>query len=126
MRVSDYFRLLRENRFQVHPFKYPMTLLGTGCAVVNSTLAGVQYLTHGKNIRNATLDQPPVFIIGHWRSGTTLMHELMAMDSRMAFPTNFDAFVLARHKRMILPCARLGRLRLIDESLFQIERIVII
>ena len=93
MRMSDYFRLLRENRFQIHPLKYPMALLGTGCAVMNSALAGVQHLTHGNKIKEALLKQPPVFIIGHWRSGTTLMHELMAMDSRMAFPTNFDAFV---------------------------------
>ena len=34
-----------------------------------------------------------MFIIGHWRSGTTLMHELISMDPRYAFPSNFDAFL---------------------------------
>jgi len=91
--MSDYFRLFRENRFQIHPVKYPMAFLGTGCAVMNSVLSGVQHLTHGKRIANATLQRPPIFIVGHWRSGTTLMHELMSMDSRLAFPTNFDAFI---------------------------------
>ncbi|MFT5300523.1 MAG: hypothetical protein ACI87E_001011 [Mariniblastus sp.] len=93
MRTRDYFQLLRENRFQIHPIKYPMAVLGTGCALVNSALAGLQHLTHGRRIEAAKPVRPPVFIIGHWRSGTTLMHELMAMDRRLAFPTNFDAFI---------------------------------
>lgn len=29
----------------------------------------------------------PVFIIGHWRSGTTLLHELLCTDPGFAFPT---------------------------------------
>lgn len=93
MLLGDYFRLLRENRFKIDVVKYPMTVLGAGCASVNSVLRGVQQFTHGKRIANANLDRPPVFVIGHWRSGTTLMHELMAKDQRFDFPNNFDAFV---------------------------------
>ena len=32
-------------------------------------------------------------MIGHWRSGTTLLHELMCLDDRFAFPSNFETFV---------------------------------
>jgi hypothetical protein len=35
-------------------------------------------------------DKPPAFILGHWRSGTTLLHELLAMDRRFAAPTLLD------------------------------------
>ena len=28
----------------------------------------------------------PVFILGHWRSGTTLLHGLMAQDDQFAYP----------------------------------------
>lgn len=62
------------------------------CTVVNSTLAGVQQLTMGRRIRKTNPKKPPIFIVGHWRSGTTLMHELLALDERFAYPTNFDAF----------------------------------
>lgn len=93
MRFGDYFRLMRENRFQVHPYKYGMMTLVAGCTVANSAFSRIQHLTHGRRIANAELKGPPVFIIGHWRSGTTLMHELMSMDERLAFPTNFDAFI---------------------------------
>ena len=93
MTTGSYIQLLRENRFQIHPSRYPMTAMVGGCSVINSTLAAIQRATHRKRIQQTTIDQPPVFIIGHWRSGTTLMHELMSLDDRFAWPTNFDAFV---------------------------------
>ena len=93
MLLGDFWKLLRENRFRIHPVKYPMTVLGAGCSTVNSVLSRVQRLTHGRKVASIELTEPPIFIIGHWRSGTTLMHELMAMDERLAFPSNFDAFL---------------------------------
>jgi len=33
---------------------------------------------------------PPVFIVGFWRSGTTLLHELLCLDPRVAYPCSFD------------------------------------
>lgn len=35
----------------------------------------------------------PVFIIGHWRSGTTYLHYLLSQDKSFYAPTNLDAFV---------------------------------
>jgi hypothetical protein len=35
---------------------------------------------------------PPLFIIGHWRSGTTLLHELMMLDDRFCCPTTYQCF----------------------------------
>jgi len=93
MSVGIYYRLLKENRFRVHPFRYPMTGLVGGCSVVNSVLNRCQSLAFEKRIAQAELAQPPIFIIGHWRSGTTLMHELMSLDPEAAFPSNFEAFV---------------------------------
>ena len=93
MLLGDYWKLLRENRFRIHPTKYPMTILGAGCSTMNSILSRVQRLTHGRTVAAVELTEPPIFIIGHWRSGTTLMHELMSMDERLAFPNNFDAFL---------------------------------
>jgi hypothetical protein len=31
-----------------------------------------------------------VFVLGHWRAGTTLLHELLARDPRHAAPTTYD------------------------------------
>jgi hypothetical protein len=93
MRIGDYFQLLKENRFRIHPARIPMATLITGCAAFNSSLAVLQKHFFDDRIKAARLKGPPVFIIGHWRSGTTLMHELISMDPRYAFPSNFDAFL---------------------------------
>ena len=37
------------------------------------------------------LKQPPVFIIGHWRSGTTLLHNLMCQDPQFCFCNMMNA-----------------------------------
>jgi hypothetical protein len=46
--------------------------------------------------------RPPLFLVGHWRSGTTLLHELLALDESFAAPStqacfNPHHFLLARH-----------------------------
>ena len=35
----------------------------------------------------------PIFIIGHWRTGTTLLHELLTLDPRHRCPTTFECFL---------------------------------
>ena len=38
-------------------------------------------------------DQPPVFILGHWRSGTTHLHYALAHDPQFGVLTNYQAFL---------------------------------
>ena len=44
---------------------------------------------------DAAVITAPVFILGHYRSGTTFLHELMALDPRFASPTRFQAYQAA-------------------------------
>lgn len=44
-------------------------------------------LRFGQQVRRHKLREPPVFIIGHWRSGTTNMHNLMLQDPQFASVT---------------------------------------
>ncbi|MFA6618110.1 MAG: sulfotransferase [Candidatus Neomarinimicrobiota bacterium] len=38
-------------------------------------------------------DQPPLFVIGHWRTGTTFMHNLLHLDSHFGYLSNYQAYV---------------------------------
>lgn len=47
--------------------------------------------------------RPPLFLVGHWRSGTTLLHELLALDEQLAAPDTYACFnphqfLLAHHR----------------------------
>jgi len=37
----------------------------------------------------AACPTPPIFVLGFWRSGTTLLHELLCCDSRFGFPSTY-------------------------------------
>ena len=87
-----WFGLLREGGFRIHPSRLSH-LLGASLATPwNTVLAGLQKLIFGKRLAKAELHGPPVFIIGHWRSGTTLLHELMVLDERYSSPSTYQCF----------------------------------
>ena len=62
------------------------------CAVVNSVLSFLQTLIYGRAVARTELNRAPIFILGHWRSGTTYLHELLVLDERFAFPTTYECF----------------------------------
>jgi len=41
--------------------------------------------------RKITVDKSPIFIIGHWRSGTTYIHHLTCLDKNFDYVTTFQA-----------------------------------
>ncbi len=41
----------------------------------------------GKKIKETKIHESPVFILGHWRGGTTLLHNLLSMDKEMGYIT---------------------------------------
>ncbi len=44
-------------------------------------------MKYGKKINALTVKEAPVFIIGHWRSGTTYLHELLSYDPQFCYTT---------------------------------------
>lgn len=54
-------------------------------SVPNSCSSVLEDLIFSRKV-NRTKLEPPVFIIGHWRSGTTLLHNLMSMDKQFIYP----------------------------------------
>ena len=47
----------------------------------------------GKKIENTEIKVPPIFIIGHWRSGTTHLHNLISHDKNLGYLSGFQTFV---------------------------------
>ena len=86
MRFGTWLKLLAEGRFDVTLNCLPRIAAVTLTAPVVSAVSLFSDATYGR--RAATIDiQPPVFILGHWRSGTTLVHDLLACDPTLAYPT---------------------------------------
>ncbi len=92
MRLGEFFQLLSEGNYRVSLTRVPSLIPISACAAIGSALTQIQRFRYRKKIEKTELAAPPIFIVGHWRTGTTLLHELMGHDSRLGFPTTFDCF----------------------------------
>jgi hypothetical protein len=83
-----WMQLLWENGFRVSP-RYAgraaritaFSVLSSGFRLLESVLCKTP---------TEIPSHPPLFVLGHWRSGTTWLHYLLTQDQRFAFPTVFD------------------------------------
>lgn len=55
-------------------------------ALSNSFWATMERAVYGNRIRQTQIEHPPIFVLGHWRSGTTLLHNLLTLDKNLTFP----------------------------------------
>lgn len=92
MPPSIWLRLLRGGGFRVHPRRLIHATGSSLASPANTGLALLQKVFFGRKLADAELHGPPVFIIGHWRSGTTMLHELMVLDERLSSPSTFQCF----------------------------------
>ncbi len=90
--MGTWLRLLSQNRFRIHPTRWPMALGITLAGPGNEAMWLLQRAIYGRRLAHTELIAPPLFILGHWRSGTTLMHELVAKDPRLGGPTTYQCF----------------------------------
>jgi len=89
----DFFawiRLLARNRFAVHWRCWYIAIIVTFVSMIHTLLRWVQDALYGRAIRKTKITQPPIFIVGHWRTGTTFLHELLILDPRHGYPTTYE------------------------------------
>jgi len=89
---SGWFSVLARNRFAVTPRRVAMALILSTLSLINVCLWFIQWLLYGRKIRRTRIEQDPIFVIGLWRSGTTLLHELLALDGRHTYPDTYASF----------------------------------
>ncbi|CCC42921.1 sulfotransferase family protein [Mycobacterium canetti] len=90
---SAWMRLLIRNRFAVHWSRWHFVVLYTVLSALHSYLGLWQKVLFGKRVAKTVIVEPPIFIVGHWRTGTTLLHELLVLDERHTGPTSYECLV---------------------------------
>ncbi len=84
LKLSTMARVFRMGA-EIHPSRWARLALLPGMAVYNSTMAAIESLRYSRKLRETQITQPPVFVLGHWRSGSTLLHNLITMDPQFSF-----------------------------------------
>lgn len=115
--TGDWLSLLRDNRFAVdRPYLLRAALI-TLASLANSVLRRYENAVYGPSVRKMEV-RSPVFILGHWRSGTTHLHNLLTVDHRFAYPNLYQVvfphtflcseMVAMRLLALFVPKRRLG------------------
>ena len=87
--IGGWLRLLGETGPSIGPRYWSRAAVISVLSAFNSGAGLVERLRHGAAFA-ATTPVAPIFILGHWRSGTTLLHNLMALDPQLAAPNLFE------------------------------------
>jgi hypothetical protein len=111
-----WMRLLIRNRFAVNWRYLYIAVVVTIVSVFHTVLRWVQEGWYGRRVRQTAIREAPIFIIGHWRTGTTLLHELLILDERHNYPSTYEClepnhFLLTesffrRYMRFLVPAHR--------------------
>ncbi len=118
MNFGAWLGLLRKGNYRVSPSRWPMALMVTLFSINNSVMGSLQSLLYRRKIAQTPVNEGPIFVIGHYRSGTTLLQELLCSDPRHTYPTTYECFAphhfllterwFARWLNLILPKQRLA------------------
>lgn len=68
--------------------KLALTLL---IILISTPFQIYEYFFYRNKIRKYKFKNPPIFIIGHWRSGTTHLHNLLCRDLENGFSSTYQA-----------------------------------
>ena len=86
----SWMRLLRRSK-GIDRAYVPRVLFVSLTTLLTSPLRLWERVRYGRRIRGTSIHPSPIFIIGHWRSGTTHLHNLMCQDENLGSLTTFQA-----------------------------------
>ncbi len=93
MKLDRLLQLLHRNKPSLTPKTIFRILFLFQSACWSSLFAIIEKKRFSKKISEIPLPDDPVFIIGHWRTGSTLLHQLMNLDPNLKAPTLFQVAV---------------------------------
>ncbi len=92
MRFGSLMKLFKRGHYSFTLNCIPDTLLLLLWTPWNSLLYRISEAKYRRSAEALKLTQPPIFVIGHWRSGTTFLHDLFSVDPNLAYPTTYECF----------------------------------
>ncbi len=90
MNLGTLWKVVLRNRGRVNWRYLPRLGVLLVLGGINSYLACLEQAVDGKDIAAAELMEPPIFILGYWRSGTTHLHNLLSCDPTFTCPTTYQ------------------------------------
>ncbi|MBI5251703.1 MAG: sulfotransferase [Desulfomonile tiedjei] len=91
MTLGTLMKVLARNGFCVDPDCLWRLAHLVALGVLNSIYGRCETFFNSEEIDAVQIEQHPLFVIGHWRSGTTHLHNLLSLDDNFNSPTAYQA-----------------------------------
>ena len=85
---SNILKVIKGYRIDVR--YYPKFLLSFLVSLIFEVMALAERIVEKRMLKNVVAEEPPIFVIGFWRSGTTLLHSMLCQDKRAGYVTTFQ------------------------------------
>ncbi len=92
MPAQYWLPLIGRHALSIQPKALGLVGTVTFASLVNTAMQAMQRVLLDRRVARTKLIGAPVFIVGHWRSGTTLLHELMVLDEQFTSPSTYQCF----------------------------------
>ena len=101
--LVNFFKVLLENRCAIDWQFFPKALYVLLMILAIAPLRFLEHRKYDEQIRKTPVIKP-VFIIGHWRSGTTYLHYLMGQDKNLGYVSTADTLdpsIFLRYEKIL-------------------------
>jgi hypothetical protein len=89
---TNIIRLLWQNSFEIHPQYWLRFLYAISLSTLCLPLRITEYIRFDKKIKKVTLKEDPIFIIGHYRTGSTYLITLLSLDKSKGYVSNTEGY----------------------------------
>jgi len=90
MKLGQLLRLLGRNQITASPETLFRLLFLIQSGFWSSFFSMAENIRYGAILKKSPLPANPIFIIGHWRTGSTFLHQLLSLDPNLAAPTLYQ------------------------------------
>jgi omega-hydroxy-beta-dihydromenaquinone-9 sulfotransferase len=91
--LPNLIEILYKNRSELSWMHLPKIMLILVTPLLLFPFHLLEIIFYSGKIKRTPISKDPVFIIGHFRSGTTYLHNLLCQDRQFGFPTTYQCFV---------------------------------
>jgi len=116
---------------------YPRVIILVLINLINWPFRTYERLFINPRFKKKELEESPIFIIGHWRSGTTHLHNLICEDPQMGYASTYQvvfpdtfynylgSFIFKNFTKLLIPGRRKGDSVILDTEYPQEEEFAV-
>ncbi len=90
-RLPVLHRLFHKKRFVADKEFVDKKIFLYANSIIHTLLSGLEKHYYHSKILTTEIEVPPVFILGHWRNGTTFLHNLLCRDARFSYARAYQS-----------------------------------